>query len=74
LKEPKDNEYASLLVGTKNDLVEKIKVKEDEAKLKMKTLGIQNYYDSSAKTGHNINLIMEHLAAKIIENCFKNQN
>ena len=32
MKEPKDNEYASLLVGTKNDLVEKIKVKEDEAK------------------------------------------
>jgi hypothetical protein len=49
-------------------------VTKDLAEQKMKTLGIQNYYESSAKTGHNVNLIMEHLAAKIIENCTKNIN
>ena len=39
----------------------------------MTKMGIQCYYESSAKSAHNIDNIMEHLAAKIIENCVKNQ-
>ena len=56
----KDN-IVKILFGNKNDLIDERDISEEEGKQLAKNLGC-DYYEGSAKTGENVNLVMDKIA------------
>ncbi|MFX1363778.1 MAG: Rab family GTPase [Promethearchaeota archaeon] len=56
-----------ILVGTKLDLDDFIAVDDDSAINLKNTFNMMDYIKTSAKTGHNIELVFEKVAKKLIE-------
>ncbi|MHA1975129.1 MAG: Rab family GTPase [Candidatus Hodarchaeales archaeon] len=55
------------LVGNKNDLIEEREISFEDGKEASQRLNMENFFETSAKTGNHIQETFEHMAAYLVE-------
>ena len=65
------NQALYLLIGNKKDLVDERVVKEEDGVRKMQELGLDLFFESSAKTGESVGELFESIIEAIVNKNLK---